>query len=237
MRATQVAAARGGFLPAARYRMAMPGSRCTCRIRLLLTCLAALALALTAVPATACGFDGIGSVAVQRGVLNWVYPDALHVQGAVSMARAGGLLQPKHFAGGGGMLAFHRTAGDLSRLAGRLDVSPTRAVPAFSLVLLQPMLWSVFEPLAEGVRVRTHADRALAGSVVIVSDVPVVAAMVSGEVSAEAARAAGLLRFYGDANDVERLRAALANAFPAPDGTAIAANPQPGAGSHAPVRP
>jgi hypothetical protein len=44
--------------------------------------------------ASACGFEDPNSAILQRGVLNLVYPQALHVVGALSQARLNGAIAP-----------------------------------------------------------------------------------------------------------------------------------------------
>ena len=48
----------------------------------------------------------------------------------------------------------------------------------------------------------------------MVTDVPVLTALLSGDVSGKAIEAAGLIRFYGEQADIVRLREALWLGFP-----------------------
>jgi hypothetical protein len=77
-----------------------------------------------------------------------------------------------------------------------------------------PVLWARFHPASDGIVAETHAGSPLADRVVMVTDVPVVAALVSGDISGSEADASGLVRFYKDSAEIGRLREALGLAFP-----------------------
>ena len=176
--------------------------------------IAVLASATIVIPARACGFEDPNSVSMQRVMLNLVYPNSLHVQGAIDTALRRGLLRPDHFKRRGELFAFHRTVGALRQFADDLADGATSNLPKFSSVLIGPVLWTRFHPGSDGVIAETHADGPLAGSVVMITDGPVLAALLSGDVSGADADVAGLVRFYGDAADIASLREALALAFP-----------------------
>ena len=57
----------------------------------------ALVAVLASPPSFACGFHD--SVQLQKGILNWVYPDSLHVGTAVWMAQEAGRLARDNLAG------------------------------------------------------------------------------------------------------------------------------------------
>ena len=195
-------------------------------VRAPLVCIAIAVMVSIVTPARSCGFEDGSFTAVQRGMLNWVYPRALYVRGAAGSALQAGLLQPRHFTRQSGLFAFHRTVDNMRRLAARLGEIPDPHIAAFSMVLLEPMLWTEFESGPDGVQIRPHASGARSGAPVVVTDVPVVAALVSGDISGDAAVRAGLLRLYGDAGETERIRLSLIAAFPGPDTSAIATNPR-----------
>jgi hypothetical protein len=181
---------------------------------------AALAAAIAA-----CGFHGGNMVVVMRGFFNWTYPDLLHVMGAVSQARMTDLLKHKYFSKRGDVFDLRRTISDLNGLAGRLGASPERGVPAFSLVLLGPMLWSVIEPGPQSVSLRMPAERVQDGSVVVIRDTPVISALMAGEISGETATETALLRSYGQNGNLAHLRAVLSYTFSAATGKASAPAP------------
>ena len=77
-----------------------------------------------------------------------------------------------------------------------------------------PVLWTQFRPGAEGSAAKIHAAGPVVNRVVMVTDVPVVAALVSGDISGADADANGLVRFYGDSSEVDGIRRTLIRAFP-----------------------
>jgi hypothetical protein len=171
-----------------------------------LTCRAilagALGIALSVPPAPlahACGFENPESIAGQRGILNLAFPKALYVASAVWRAKRANLVptdtqsdvQRKLFGYRNAMLR-------MKRLAKRLDLSAgADDVPAFSVVLLTPMLWTRFDEGTDGILVQPHQTGPSSGDSVIVTDEAVIEALDKGMISAKTARDNGLLRFYG----------------------------------------
>jgi hypothetical protein len=181
--------------------------------RSLITAFSALALAAMATLAFACGFEDPSGASARRVMLNQVYPNSLYALGAVDTALRAGVIRIEHLATPTDPLAFQRTAGNLRRFARRLSDGAPSVPPAFSLVLLGPVLWTRFAPGADGIVADIHAAEPLAGRVVVATDVPVIAALVSGDISGAEADAAELVRFYGDPAEIKVLREALALAF------------------------
>jgi hypothetical protein len=180
----------------------------------LVTGLAIVALAATVARGWSCGFEDPNSATMQRVMLNVVYPDALYVQGAVDTALRAGRLKPAHFARPGDFFALQRTTGNLRHLARSLaDGTPTE-LPAFSVVLMGPVLWTRFQPDEAGLAAEPHVTGPSAGELVVVTDVSALAALVSGEISGAYANSSGLVRYYGKPAEVNGLREALIAAFP-----------------------
>jgi hypothetical protein len=78
-----------------------------------------------------------------------------------------------------------------------------------------PVLWTRFHPADDGIVTETHVAGPLEDGVVIVTDAPALKALISGDISGSYADLSGLVRFYGDAVEVDRVRAMLVRAFPA----------------------
>ena len=175
---------------------------------------AVLISAIVAIPAWACGFEDPNSVPARQVVLSLVYPKALYTLGAVDSALRAGVLRREHLTALADRLALHRTTANMRRFAADLADGAPSGLPAFSLVLLGPVLWTQFHPGSDGLVADIHTGRPLANGVVIVTDVPVIAALVSGDISGAKADASGLVRFYGDSAEIDGLREALALAFP-----------------------
>ena len=78
-----------------------------------------------------------------------------------------------------------------------------RGAPAFSMVLIGPMLWTRFETTGTTLNMTPHVAGPSKGDVVIVTDEPVVAALIDGRITPQAARELGLIRFYGSPEAVQ----------------------------------
>ncbi|WP_090877786.1 hypothetical protein [Bauldia litoralis] len=188
--------------------------------------MAIVVLAATVARGWSCGFEDPNSATMQRVMLTVVYPESLHVQGAADAALRAGALKPEHFTRPGDFFALQRTTRNLDRLAGALAKGKPADLAAFSVVLMGPVLWTRFRPDVGGVAIEPHADGPLPDKVVVVSDVPALAALVAGDVSAADAMTTGLVRFYGDPAAIVALRGALDAAFPT-DATRQTGNAKP----------
>ena len=165
-------------------------------------------------PSAACGFHSPDDLAIGRAGLSWSFPKASYVQGAVSMAMSAGILRLSDRLQRGDLFGFHRVAAKLQALASRIDGGGTRLKAPVSIVLIGPMLWSVVAPSPGALAVRSHTDGPAPGTAVVITDVPVLAALLTGDLSSQTAEAASLIRIYGPANMVIITRAALRDAFP-----------------------
>jgi hypothetical protein len=160
----------------------------------------AAALSTAGTAAMACGFHD--DVTLARGVMNWVYPDSLHVVGAVGTAVAERRLRPPDVRTGPDPFGarYHRTVATLQRFGEALG-SPS---PTLSLVLLEPMLWTRFVAVDGHLRAQVHVSGPAPGDVVLVSDEIVVRAIVEGSLAITDAHREGLVRTYG--SDEQRAR-------------------------------
>jgi hypothetical protein len=169
----------------------------------------ALALLLPAGPALACGFEDPGNAAVQRGLLNFAFPKALWVQTAVWQAQAAGLLaRDTSLPGNRALLGFRRATDALASVAGYLDADAS-PVPAFTLVMIGPVLWTRFADDGQGLKTTPHVNGPAAGDIVVVTDEPVVLALTAGRIGGAEALDRGLIRIYGKAAGVAALDAAI----------------------------
>ncbi|MDZ7589371.1 MAG: hypothetical protein U5L05_01490 [Rubrivivax sp.] len=174
--------------------------------------------------ARACGYHDASSYHV--GMLNWAYPDALHVRTAVWMAQRDGLLarsEPLPAADAASpdarlllTMRLRATQARLDALRAALDATPAgRSVPAFAVVLIGPMLWTRFAATDGRMHMAFHAQGPISDDVVVVTDAPVLAALIDGKISFDSARANGLAKLYGSVEAVERVAAILDQALPA----------------------
>lgn len=160
--------------------------------------LLAAGLVLGAAPLRACGYHNPATVAL--GMLNWVYPDALHLRTAVWQAEDAGILPPRRKSPQNDLFAFHRAVSAMQGLGARILTrpSPGETGDVFSIVLLESVMWTNFAAGDDGIVVEVHAERPRPGNVVVVTDLKVVRALLDDTLTFAAAQAHGLLRFYGD---------------------------------------
>jgi hypothetical protein len=165
-----------------------------------LLCLAlAAGVAGPAPGAFACGYDNPQSVS--RGVLNWAYPDSLHVIGAISREVAARRLPLANFSQAGTDLfgrRYRATATALEKFGELLrTASPGPSQPAFSLVLVEPVLWTRFEPGADGLHAKVHVASAEPEDLVLVTGEAVISEIAGGRLTVGEASERGLIRLYG----------------------------------------
>lgn len=162
-------------------------------------------LALAPSDTRACGYHD--DVSIARGVLNWTYPDALHVIGAISAEVAQKRLlhrDAEPVVSGLFGSQYHATAKTLDRLAGSLRVAAGGTSPSFSLVLVEPMLWTRFETGTGELRTQLHAAGPQPGDLILVSGEDVIRAVADGELAIGEARERGLIRLYGNETQIAR---------------------------------
>lgn len=145
----------------------------------------------------ACGYHD--DVSLARGALNWVYPDALHVVGAISTAVAERRLPAGiPVRGGLGLLGYHGTVRALDQHAQQLRMSlGEMPPPTFSLVLIEPMLWTRFVSEGGDVQMQVHVPGPQAGDLVVISGEEVIRAVANSRLTVGEAYRAGLIRLYG----------------------------------------
>jgi len=147
--------------------------------------------------ALACGYHD--DVSRARGVLNWVYPDALHVVGAISTAVAERRLPAGVPARGAhALLGYHDAVRSLGQHAQQLRMLSGGTPPqAFSLLLIEPMLWTRFVSEDGDLRAQVHASGPQAGDLVVISGEEVIREMTRNRLTIGEAHRHGLIRLYG----------------------------------------
>jgi hypothetical protein len=161
--------------------------------------------------AMSCGYDDSASVSTTRGMLNFIYAKSLYVIPAVFQAQANRILsRDDRPAAVKALLGYQQTVAKLGLLRDRLAaVSGDGDKPAFAIMLIGPVLWTRFEPKGEGLAMTPHVGGPAPGDVVIVTDEPVISALVDGRLTAAAAGELGLVRYYGAAEAVSAAQAWL----------------------------
>lgn len=175
------------------------------------------ALVAVAPAARSCGYHHPSNVSL--GMLNWAYPDSLHVKTAVWMAQRDGVLAIAEPSTGPDaqsqtllrqMAQLRETTANLGALqTGLVRSLDGREIPSFSVVLIGPMLWARFHSVDGSPAMAVHVDGPALEDVVLVSDAPVIASLVAGQLAPAEARRRGLLRAYGRPQEVERVEFAF----------------------------
>ncbi|WP_108681353.1 hypothetical protein [Methyloceanibacter sp. wino2] len=153
--------------------------------------------------ALACGYHSPSDIA--RGVMNLVYPKSLYVRTAVWQAQSSGLLPPRPRRAAKDMFAYQRTTLGLEELGRSLGPAPDPGF-AFTIILLDSMLWTRYAAEDGGFGVSVHATGPEQGDVVLVTERAVVRALNAGSISFDVAEAEGLIRLYGPEKRQEALR-------------------------------
>ena len=167
--------------------------------------------ALLSPPALACGYHSAADMAL--GLLNWSYPNALHVRTAVWQAENTGVLPPRLKTPAKDLFAFNRVARNLDALGARLGpATPGGESGSFSIVLLDSMMWTSFVAGGDGYGVLTHVEGPARNDVVVVTHSKVIAAIVAGQLDASSAETFGLVRLYGPVLRQDAVRRALGSA-------------------------
>ena len=168
-------------------------------------CAAALLALSSASASRACGYHD--EVGMARGFLNWTFPNALHVIGAISVATAAKRLTHHEMPSVDPFGARYRaTVKALETFATKLDAGSDEPAPlSFSLVLVEPMLWTHFEPGPQGLRAQVHVAGPERDEVVLISGQDVVFAIANEGLHVGEAFKLGLIRAYGPQEKIARL--------------------------------
>jgi hypothetical protein len=145
----------------------------------------------------ACGYHD--DVNLARGVLNWIYPDALHVVGAISTAVAEKRLPAgTSVRSGPGLLGYYDTVRAIERHRQQLSMAAREMpAPTFSLLLVEPMLWTRVISDEGAVHTQVHVPGPQAGDLVVISGEAVIRAIANNALTVGEAYRSGLIRLYG----------------------------------------
>lgn len=170
-------------------------------------------------PANACAFDD--PIQLSKGLLNLHYPESLHVTGAVWEAQKAGILpmpdkrrftedseERERFLD----MAFQDAVRGLLTIGTALDRMPSETAPNMgpnlAIVLVDSYLWARIEP--DG-KISIHEPGADTGDLVIVTDAPVIRAVVDGNLSIAEALDMGVMKLYGSQDQVDVFTASKAD--------------------------
>jgi hypothetical protein len=153
----------------------------------------------------ACGFHDPTQLA--QAAIAMIYPDAFHVSGAIWSAQKSGVIampdRERLQARGPhrqrlDKLAFFNALKSLNTLGSALDKAATGGERFdMALVLIETVLWTRYANGSDGLDVQAHTEWPEDGDFVIVTDEPVLHAIVQGKLSVKRAVELGLMRLYG----------------------------------------
>lgn len=177
------------------------------RVLVFAACLATAAMQITTV--RACGYDNPQSI--QLGALNWAYPDALYVRSAVADAEAAGLLPTDEPVDDGGISPLQHATEIMKEFGSKLfDQRLVDRHTKIAVVLLPQVMWTRFTIDPAGISMQEHGDGPSEHDLVIVTEEKVIHTLLDEKLGADTAENIGLIRYYGAAEDIAEVRAALA---------------------------
>jgi hypothetical protein len=159
----------------------------------------------------ACGYH---QATVRIGILNWFYPNSLHVTGAIWKAQQAGELPwpdtERMMATGPYRKALDAAAfGKIQQALRNLGAAMGQMTPGdhterFSLVLVEQALWSRFTLGRTWQGVVIDAGGPGDVGLVVVTGEPVIHAMVRGDLALSAAVGSGMVKLYGDTGLIDQ---------------------------------
>ena len=159
----------------------------------------ALLLCWARLPVAACGYHDSPEARknVQKGMLNWVYPNSLHVHWPIWQAQAEGKLPSAD------TLSFQETERVLKVLSSRFGkLTPADRLERFSMVLVETVLWSQFTVAGSQCEVAIDVEDPIIGQLVVVTDEPVLYALEKDSLALSVALESGLVKLYGQPEQV-----------------------------------
>ncbi len=172
----------------------------------------ALAMAGVFAPQSAfgCAYEDPSAADFQQGVISAFYPKSLYVLGALTRAQLDGIIPSDPAPRANYLAGYLKTDHALHRFGDALrDQQSEDGALAFTLVLIEPMLWTRFQ--FDGGRATTfvHVDGPQPGDVVVWTAEAALRQIVDHRLTFARAEELGLVRFYGDDAKIARVRKAI----------------------------
>ncbi len=189
---------RGGFSAASAMR------------RSALVCAMVMAGVCSSPHVFACAYEDPSAADFQQGVISAFYPKSLYVLGALTQAQLNGIIPSESAPRANYLAGYLKTDHALHRFGDALrDQQSEDGALAFTLVLIEPMLWTRFQ--FDGGRATTfvHVDGPQPGDVVVWTAEAALRQIVDRRLTFARAEELGLVRFYGDEAKVARVRKAI----------------------------
>lgn len=162
----------------------------------------------TAMP---CGFDrGLGNTFTP------MHPKSLGVAFAVRDAVTSGTIEAATDPASAGTAGYWRAVGHLTALQRAFSAAPAEGQVAVSVLFIDSGLWARLTPSANGFAMDVHTEGAKNGDVVIVTNEPVLTAVLEKRLPVADALQRGLIAVDGEAVTTEAMRRLIAVALAAP---------------------
>ncbi len=161
-------------------------------------------------PVLACAYEDPSAADFQQGVISAFYPKSLYVLGALTQAQLNGIISSEPAPRANYLAGYLRTDRSLHLFGeGLRDRQSEDGALAFTLVLIEPMLWTRFQ--FDGGRATTlvHVDGPQPSDVVVWTAEAALRQIVDHRMTFARAEELGLVRFYGDEAKVARVRKAI----------------------------
>jgi hypothetical protein len=173
--------------------------------------LAMLFLAAQAGAAAPCGFDsGLGNTFTP------MHPRSLGVAFAVRDAVMAGTIEAAADPASAGRAGYWRAVDHLTALQHALSAAHAEGRVAASVLFIDSGLWARLTPSTNGFAMDVHTEGAKDGDVVIVTNEPVLTAILEKRLPVAEALQRGLIAVDGEAVTAEEMRRLLAVALAAP---------------------
>ncbi len=161
-------------------------------------------------PAFACAYEDPSAADFQQGVVSTFYPNSLYVLGALTQAQLKGIIPSEPAPRANYLAGYLKTDHSLHLFGDALrDQRSQDGELAFTLVLIEPMLWARFQ--FDGGRATTfvHVDGPEPDDVVVWTAEAALREIAGHRMSFARAEELGLVRFYGDEAKIGRVRKAI----------------------------
>ncbi len=161
-------------------------------------------------PVFACAYEDPSAADFQQGVLSAFYPKSLYVLGALTQAQLGGIIPSEAAPRANYLAGYLRTDHALHLFGDALwDQQSEAGALAFTLVLIEPMLWTRFRFDGERATTFVHVNGPQPGDVVVWTAEAALRQIVDHRLTFARAEELGLVRYYGDEAKVARVRDAI----------------------------
>ncbi len=161
-------------------------------------------------PVFACAYEDPSAADFQQGVISAFYPKSLYVLGALTQAQLNGIIPAEPAPRANYLAGYLKTDHSLHLFGDALrDQRSEDGTLAFTLVLIEPMLWTRFVFDSGRATTSVHVDGPQPGDVVVWTAEAALRQIADHRLTFARAEELGLVRFYGDDGEIARVRKAI----------------------------